>query len=71
MIVLEALTVTIAVVRGDFLTDTYMLDDTERNVTALAEQLHVMIAIMLSNDVVSDQRTAIDDSGCRGIPVER
>ena len=53
MIVLEALTVTIAVVRGDFLTDTYMLDDTERNVTALAEQLHVMIAIMLSKELAN------------------
>ena len=46
----QTLTVTIAIVRSDFLPDTDVLDDTEGDVPPFTEKFNVMVAIMLWRD---------------------
>ena len=46
----KTLTVTIAIVRGDFLPDTDVLKDTEGDVPPFTEEFDIMVAIMLWRD---------------------
>lgn len=48
----EALTVSIAVMRGNLLANTYMLDDAKRNIPSLAEELYVVVTIVLFDEMI-------------------
>lgn len=43
----RGLTISIAIVRSHFLSDTYMLDDTKCNIPPFTEQFDVVVTIML------------------------